>query len=53
MYNPKDSYIQNQIYAAIRILKAALDESTDKLQTTEDICNVLNKEFAIEAEPKV
>ncbi len=52
MYDPNDKYIQEQIKKAIRIIKDVQDESTDCLQTTEDICKKLRDECIIDAWPK-
>lgn len=44
MYDPNDSYIKKLIDNGIRNLVEAIDESTNKQQTKEDILKKFNKE---------
>lgn len=53
MYDPSDKYIQEQIRRAINLIKNIQDESTDCLETTEDICKKLRDECVIDAWPKI
>ena len=51
-YDPKDPIVQKQITTGIRALRDACDYSTNELQTVEEICARLRKEFAIDAYPR-
>ena len=53
MYNSKDSYIQEQLKKALRAFKEAYEESTNKLETTEDFCKMLRDNAPIDAWPKM
>lgn len=53
MYNPKDSYIQEQLKKALRAFKEAYEESTNKQETTEDFCKMLRDNAPIDAWPKM
>lgn len=53
MYNPKDSYIQEQLKKALRSFKEAYEESTNKQETTEDFCKMLRDNTPIDAWPKM
>ena len=47
MYDPTDSYIQGLINKGIKLLEEAISESTNKLQTKQDIQKKLEKELGI------
>ncbi len=45
MYKPTDTYIQKSISNGIKLLNEALEESTDKAQTAQDILNEFKKQL--------
>ena len=47
MYDPTDSYIQSLINKGIKLLEEAIYESTNKLQTKQDIQDKIEKELGI------